>query len=512
MRPSPWLTIPARAFAPPSRDVRVDVAVVGAGVSGVTAAVLLKQRGYTVALLERGRLGGGDTGHTTAHLTAVTDRPPHDLLAAFGPDHAGAIWDAGCAALDQIDRLVRTRHIRCGFDWVPGVLHVRPGHPRADEDAEDLRQSLAACDELGIDAEWVERVEPFAVPGLRFAQQARFRPHQYLRALAGELPGGGCSVHERSPVEEISGPPFALRIGARTVSAERLVVMTHTPLQGVAGTLSAALSQSRVALYTSYAIRARIAKGVVPDALFGTPSTPTDICASTRTRAHDYVIFGGADHKTGQAADPGAGFAELETALRAIAPEAQVDYRWSGQVLESSDGLPFMGESAPQQFSATGYGGNGLTFGTVAGMMASDWVSGTVNPWSELFAWDRSGLRAGGVRNYLKENRDYPYYRIRDLFVGGEHRPLRSVPRGGGRVIQIDGQAVAVHRRQDGSIVQRSATCTHMGCTVAWNRSEQTWDCPCHGSRFAPDGAVIAGPAEAPLALVGRPARQREVS
>ena len=165
MRPSPWLTTPARAFAPPSRDVRVDVAVVGGGVSGVTVAVLLKQRGYTVALLERGRLGGGDTGHTTAHLTAVTDRPPHDLLAAFGPDHAGAIWDAGYAALDQIDRLVRSRRIRCGFDWVPGVLHVRPGHPRAAEDAEDLRQSLAACDTLGIDAEWVDGSRPSACPG-----------------------------------------------------------------------------------------------------------------------------------------------------------------------------------------------------------------------------------------------------------------------------------------------------------------------------------------------------------
>ena len=506
------MTTSARAFAPPSRDVRVDVAVVGGGVSGVTAAVLLKQRGYTVALLERGRLGSGDTGHTTAHLTAVTDRPPHDLLAAFGPDHAGAIWDAGCAALDQIDRLVRSRRIRCGFDWVPGVLHVRPGHPRAAEDAEDLRQSLAACDTLGIDAEWVDRVAPFGVPGLRFAQQARFRPHQYLRALAGELPGGGCSVHERSPVDEITGPPFVLRIGARTVCAERLVVMTHTPLQGVSGTLSAGLSQSRVALYTSYAVRARVGKRVVPDALYWDTVNPYRYLRLDPHAAYDHVIFGGADHKTGQNDDPEACFAELETALQAIAPHAHVDHRWSGQVLESSDGLPFIGESAERQFSATGYGGNGLTFGTLAAVMASDWVGGTVNPWSELFAWDRSGLRAGGVRNYLKENRDYPYYRIRDLFVGAEQRPLRSIPRGGGQVVQIDGQAVAVHRRPDGSIVQRSATCTHLGCTVAWNPSEQTWDCPCHGSRFRPDGAVVAGPAEAPLAPAGRPALEREVS
>jgi glycine/D-amino acid oxidase-like deaminating enzyme/nitrite reductase/ring-hydroxylating ferredoxin subunit len=513
MRPTPWLTTPARSFPPPLRDVHVDVAIVGAGVSGVTAAILLKQRGYTVAVLDRGRVGGGDTGHTTAHLTAVTDRPPHDLLAALGPDHAGAVWDAGYAALDQIDRLVRSRRIRCGFDWVPGYLHVRPGHPRAGDDTEDLRQSLAACDTLGIDAEWIDEVPPFGVPGLRFAQQARIRPHQYLRALAGELPGGGSSVHERSPVDAISGPPFVLRVkGTRAVHAERLVVMTHTPIQGVAGDVVATLAQSRIALYTSYAVRARTPKGSVPDALYWDTVTPYRYVRLDPHPGFDHVILGGADHKTGQSDDPGVHLAEVEAALRTVAPEADIDYRWSGQVVESSDGLPFIGESAPQQFSATGYGGNGLTFGTLAGLMAADWVSGIANPWRELFAWDRSGLRAGGARNYLRENADYPYYRIRDLFVGAEHRSLRSVPRGEGRVLDVDGQAVAVYRRDDGTILQRSATCTHRGCRVAWNRTEQTWDCPCHGSRFRPDGAVLAGPAEAPLAAMAGPPHRRQVS
>lgn len=512
MRPSPWLTTPARAFPPPSRDVQVDVAIVGAGVSGVTAAVLLKQRGYTVAVLDRGRLGGGDTGHTTAHLTAVTDRPPHQLLSALGADHAGAVWDAGCAAIDQIDRLVRSRRIRCGFGWVPGYLHVRAGHPRAGEDAEDLRQGLAACATLGIDAEWVDAVAPFGVPGLRFAQQARFRPHQYLRALAGELPGGGCSVHERSPVDAITGPPFVLKTsGTRVVHADRLLLMTHAPLPGVTGALTAALAQSRVAMYTSYAARAKVAKGSVPDALFWDTVSPYRYVRVDPHPAFDHVIVGGADHKTGQSDDSGAHVAEIDAALRAVAPDGDIDYRWSGQVVESIDGLPFIGESAPGQFSATGYGGNGLTFGTLAGLMAADWVSGVANPWRDLFAWDRTGLRAGQVRHYLKENADYPYYRIRDFFVGAEHRTFRSVPRGEGRVIDVDGEAVAVYRGDDGSVMQLSALCTHQGCRVAWNGSERTWDCPCHGSRFRPDGAVLAGPATAPLATRRQP-RQREVS
>jgi glycine/D-amino acid oxidase-like deaminating enzyme/nitrite reductase/ring-hydroxylating ferredoxin subunit len=389
---------------------------------------------------------------------------------------------------------------------------VRPEAARSAEHAEDLRQSLAACDTLGIDVEWIDAVPPFGVPGLRFAQQARFRPHQYLRALAGELPGGGCSVHERSPVDDITGPPFVLRVkGTRAVHADRLLVMTHTPVRGVAGDVAATRAQSRLALYTSYAVRARIPKGSLPDALYCDTVTPYRYVRLDPHPAFDHVIVGGADHKTGQSDDPAAHLTEVEAALRTVAPDAEVDYRWSGQVVESIDGLPFIGESAPQQFSATGYGGNGLTFGTLAGVMAADWVSGVANPWRELFAWDRSGLR-GGVRNYLRENADYPYYRIRDLFVGAQHRSLRSVPRGEGRVIDVDGQALAVYRRDDGTTVQRSATCPHRGCRVGWNRAEQTWDCPCHGSRFTPDGAVLAGPAEAPLAVMAAPPRRRQVS
>jgi glycine/D-amino acid oxidase-like deaminating enzyme/nitrite reductase/ring-hydroxylating ferredoxin subunit len=498
MRSTPWLSTPPRAYPAPGRDLSVDVAIVGAGVSGVTTAVLLKQRGYRVALLDRGRLGSGDTGHTTAHLTAVTDRPPADLLAAYGADHAGAIWDAGCAALDQIDRLVRTRHIRCGFCWVPGYLHVRPGHERAAEDAAALRDTLAACDEMGIDADWVDAVPVFGVPGVRFGQQARIEPHRYLRALATELPGGGSSVHERSEVTEITGPPFALRVGARTVHAEKLVIATHVPLQGVAGTISAGLAQSRVALYTSYAIRARIETGSLPDALFWDTVNPYRYLRLDPRRGGEYVIYGGADHKTGQKPSSPP-FDELDGALQAIAPGAVVDHRWSGQVVESIDGLPFIGESAPGQFSAMGYGGNGLTFGTLAGLMAADWATNATNPWAELFAWGRTGLRAGGWRNYLAENADYPYYLIRDRFAGKTGRTARSIPRGSGRVVDVAGAAVAVYRALDGSVIQRSAICTHLGCTVAWNDTERTWDCPCHGSRFRPDGAVIAGPAEAPL-------------
>jgi Rieske Fe-S protein len=179
-------------------------------------------------------------------------------------------------------------------------------------------------------------------------------------------------------------------------------------------------------------------------------------------------------------------------------PGVQVTHHWSGQVIETPDGLPYIGETAARQHAATGFSGNGMTFGTLGAMMAADAIAGRDNPWRELFDPSRKKIR-GGLWDYIKENKDYPYYLIRDRFAGPEGRALRDVPRGEGRILALNGRTVAAYRDADGSVTLRSAVCTHMACHVNWNPAERTWDCPCHGSRFTPDGKVISGPAESPL-------------
>ena len=174
-------------------------------------------------------------------------------------------------------------------------------------------------------------------------------------------------------------------------------------------------------------------------------------------------------------------------------------HRWSGQVIETPDGLPYIGQSGEHQYSSTGYAGNGLTFGTLAGLMTADAILGRANPWRELFDPGRKALTRG-LWDYLKENADYPYYLIRDRFAGAETTSLRAVKRGHGMVIERNGAKVAASRDASGKVTLRSALCSHMGCVVGWNGAEQTWDCPCHGSRFTATGEVFAGPAEAPLA------------
>jgi Rieske Fe-S protein len=170
-------------------------------------------------------------------------------------------------------------------------------------------------------------------------------------------------------------------------------------------------------------------------------------------------------------------------------------------VIETPDGLPYIGASADHQYAATGFSGNGLTFGTLAAMMTTDAILGRRNPWADLFDPGRKALTSG-LWDYLKENADYPYYMIRDRFAGAQGRSLRGVKRGEGTVIERNGQMAAVYRDASGAVTIRSATCTHMGCLVAWNPAERTWDCPCHGSRFTPAGDVLAGPAETPLPAI----------
>lgn len=485
-------------FARLAHDLTVDVVIVGGGITGLTAAWLLKQAGRRVAVVERSRCMAGDTGYTTAHLTAVTDTRLAALHKSFGEDHARAAWDAGFAAIAQIDDCVRAEKIDCDFGWVPGYLFAAGDAEPAASDIKDLEREAEVADGLGFDATYVDRIPFVNRPGVRFDGQARINPRAYLAGLAKAVHGEGSSIFEQTNVDDVAGDPPVVKAGGYSIRCEFVVVATHNPIMGKAGWLSATLLQTKLALYTTYAIAGRVKAGTVPDALFWDTGDPYHYLRIEPHRGYDVVVFGGEDHKTGQQADTQACYTRLERALEAWVPGVTLTHRWSGQVIETNDGLPLIGEIAPKQFVSTGYAGNGITFGTVGAMMAADAVTGRRNPWAELFDTGRTKI-LGGLWNYLLENKDYPYYLVRDRFAGSEGRSVRAVRRGTGKVLSLDGQHVAVYRDMDGSVVKRSAVCTHLGCLVQWNAAEKTWDCPCHGSRFTTSGRVIGGPAEAPL-------------
>jgi Rieske Fe-S protein len=280
-----------------------------------------------------------------------------------------------------------------------------------------------------------------------------------------------------------------------------VLIATHVPRQGKSGFLPATLLQSKLAPYLSYVVGGWVPRGTLPEALFWDTGDPYDYLRVDRRHDHDFVIFGGEDHKSGQVDETSECFSRLERRLKKLLPEVSVTHRWSGQVIETNDGLPYIGETAERQFVATGFGGHGMTFGTVSAMMFTDYVMGQKNPWVELFDPGRTMIK-GGLWDYIKENKDYPYYLIRDRFAGKGGQSLRAIKRGTGDVIDVQGKPAAVYRGMDGEIHVHSAVCTHMGCYVNWNDAERTWDCPCHGSRFKVSGEVVTGPAEDPLAPI----------
>ncbi|MBE2287601.1 MAG: FAD-dependent oxidoreductase [Prosthecobacter sp.] len=492
---SAWELPHPPSFPPVSKDMYADVLIIGGGITGVTAAYLVAKTGRSVVLLEKNRLCSGETGHTTAHISYPTDLRLSDLVKSFGRNHAEAVWDACFAAAEEIRHHVCAEKIDCGLRHVPGYLYAAADAGEAE--LERLQRDVALANEMGFDASYVVGCPVTGRPAARFANLMKFHPTRYVTQLAAAAVAHGCHIHEDSEAAEFNGDERSVQCNGRRISYHRVLIATHVPLQGGAGTVSAALLQTKRAGYSTYALQADI-EGRVPEALWWDTSDPYLYLRSDATDDGVKVIIGGEDHKTGQSTDTEACYTALSARLHALFPAARVTHRWSGQVIETVDGLPYIGEHAGQ-FIATGFSGTGITYGTLAAMMFLDHVQGITNPWTELFRVERKEL--SGSWSYVKENKDYPYYLAKSVFMG-ESRDPASLAADEGAVLRLHGQKVAASKDAEGQLTLLSAVCPHMGCVVTWNAADRTWDCPCHGSRFAASGAVIAGPAESPLELI----------
>lgn len=491
-----WKRPATKRFSAPKHAEKFDVVVIGGGITGLTSAYLLKQAGKKVAVVERDRIGSGDTGYTSAHLTYVTDLRAAELVDTFGLAAARLVWQAGATAIDAIEGIAADERVECDFRRVPGFLHA-PRDGKGSERAA-LENDLDVARQMGFAVHYESRVPLLACEGLRFPDQAKFDPLKYLAGLAKAVEGDGSRVFENSEVEEVGDDPLHVVVKNHKLATDYVVIATHVPLMGKSGLMSAALLQTKLYSYSSYVIGAKVPRGRLPEACLWDTADPYHYLRVEAGATRDYVVYGGHDHKTGQISYTQPRFDSLVSELREIVPEARPDRQWSGQVVETNDGLPYIGESAENQFVATGFSGNGMTFGTLAAMMARDAVLQRENPWKKLFAVDRKKLR-GGTWDYVAENIDFPYYYLKDRLFKTADASTCGIAPGEGKVVQIGGEQVACARDDDGYLHKVSAVCTHMGCLVRWNGGEHTWDCPCHGSRFHLDGKVLAGPAETSL-------------
>jgi glycine/D-amino acid oxidase-like deaminating enzyme/nitrite reductase/ring-hydroxylating ferredoxin subunit len=486
-----------------------DVCIVGAGIAGLSTAYLLTRAGKSVVVVDDGPIGGGMTARTTAHLVNALDDRYFELARLHGEEVTRLAAESHTAAIDQIEAIVAAEDIDCEFERLDGYLFVPPR-----ESKQILDDELAAAHKAGLtEIEKVERVPWDSYDtgaALKFPRQAQFHPLKYLRGLAQAIKKSGGRIYTQTHAKEIEGGKQARleTTGGGVVTAGSVVVATNTPVNDLL------TIHTKQAAYQTYVIGARIPRGSVPRGLYWDTPDPYHYLRletiGTGAAAYDVLIVGGEDHKTGQQDDANKRYAALERWTRYRFPMVEgIEYRWSGEVMEPIDGLAFIGRNpmdAKNVFIATGDSGNGMTHGTIAGMLLTDLIMGRQNDWEKIYDPARITLKA--LPEFARENLNVAA-QYADLIVAGDVDSVDEIKPGAGAIISRGLSKVAAYRDPTGELCELSAVCPHLGCIVNWNSAENTWDCPCHGSRYEARGKVIQGPANSDLALWEKVAEEK---
>lgn len=486
-------TIEAKPLA---GDSECDVLVVGGGIAGLSAAYEAAHLGRSVIVIDRGGIGEGMTARTTAHLASESDDWTHRLAEVHGEDAARTNFESQVAAINRIEAICRDEGISADFARVEALLV-----PASADDKEQLEKEYAACRRIGMAVEWAEEA-PFALPpggrALRFADQGRFHPLKYCAGLAAAIISRGGRLHSQSAYaghdEDDEGVTVTTG-GGQQVRAGHVMFATNSPVD-----VRVAVHTKQVPMRT-YAIAAPVPRGSAPDLLLWDTCEAYHYVRLQPGADADWLIVGGEDHRSGTADDGDQRFARLEAWARERYREmGEVAHRWSGQVQEPVDWLPYSGAApgSERTFLHSGDSGMGMTNAVAGALNFAALLTGDKAHFAELFNPSRKPKSGATLGEYLAGQGEV-VGNLAEYLTPGERDDAGELAPGEGAVVRRGAAKVAVCRDRDGRLHQRSAVCTHVGCIVHWNSTEQCWDCPCHGSQFKPDGSVIAGPALKPL-------------
>ena len=508
---SSWFgTAPALpTFQPLKEDLTAEIVVVGGGIAGLTTAYLLTKEGRDVVLLEDGELASGESGRTTAHLSNALDDHYFDLESIFGKEGARLAAESHSAAISKIEQIVRDEKIACDFARVDGYLFLHE-----EGNARDLRKELDAAHRAGLSGvEYLDEADNVGFRTgncLRFPDQGQFHILKYLRGLAQAITKNGGRIFTHTHVTDVKGGGEAAVTttdGHTVRAAVGIVVATNSPFN------DRVVMHTKQSAYRTYVIGARVPKGSVAKALFWDMGDPyhyvriQEVEAGPRGGQADYdlLIVGGEDHKVGQEEHPEAAFDRLESWTRERFPYlTEIEFRWSGQVLEPNDSLGFIGRNPLDKDNVliiTGDSGHGMTHGTIGGLLTTDLLLGRENPWAKLYDPGRITLSLETAKEFIKENVNVAS-EYTELLTGGDVSKEEQIKPGEGAVLRRGLTKVAVYKDEAGAAHACSAICPHLGCVVHWNGLEKSWDCPCHGSRFDAFGALLMGPANSDLTPV----------
>lgn len=494
--PSYWTeTTPQTAYPRVEQDERADVVVVGGGIVGLLTAYLAAKDGRSVVVVDRERVAMAETGHTTAHLQIVIDTRLTDLVPRFGLERTKLAWDSQLEAVRLIEAIAAEERIACELERLDAYLYS----PSA-KDKDMLKEEVRLARQMGYEA---HEASPDDVPYpakavLLFPDQGKFHVRKFLLGVAKAAERRGVRIFEGTEVASIQDGVATTREGHK-LTGEWVVHATNVPFE------PRVLLQTKLYAYRTYAIGARVPRGTFGNALYWDTNDPYHYTRVEHEADGDLVILGGEDHKVGIETDTPKHHGALADYLRTATKEFEVLHKWSGEVLETQDDLPYIGHlpgGSKRDLVATGDSGTGMTNGAIAALMLSERIAGRGTPWDELYDPRRVTGDSTPLMQYAKQRAHETMEYARAALRKGDVASVMDIAPGEGGVVRKGVKPIAVYRREDGRLVACSATCTHLGCTVRWNKLESSWDCACHGSRFSPTGDVLHGPAPDPLPRV----------
>lgn len=482
-------TAPEARFPMLQEEINTDVVIIGGGITGVTLALNLAEQGVPAVLLEAREVGFGSTGNSTGNLYETLSRGIHQIVDRWDKDIAHAVTVARRTAVEQIEQRVQKYNISCGFRRCP--LHRYATSAGGKDSVEKEYEGLL---EAGLQVRLEDKLPPpFRPPHGRVMvldNQAQFHPQAYVCEVARQAANLGSRIFENSRVIEVDTDKRIVRTPNGKVTAKELVFATHTP-KGLH------LVQAEMVVNREYGLATRIARDSFPSGIFWGSGIERQSVRNLDVGDDTFLIYVGEEHKTGQQ-DARTSLDRLEAAAGEYFDMRDIVFRWSAQNYSGADGLPYIGRDATDCFIATGFETDGLTYGTVAATLIADQIAGRDNVFSQVVKASRFEP-VKGAKGMAEETASVLKSFVKDYVTDRETIPLSQLVPGAAAIVKFENETLAAYRDPDGKLFAVSPVCTHMKCRVHWNGVEKSWDCPCHGSRFATDGTVIEGPATEPL-------------
>ena len=466
-----------------------DVVIAGGGITGITTALLLQKSGKQCLLLEAQTIGFGTTSGTTGHINTLMDTTYAQIAKDFGKEGAKGVANATKKACALIKENVANYGIDCGYEEAPGFLYSQ--NEEQDKTLDDIVQ---ATKEAGLEADYSNQI-PVPIPftkAMRIEAQAGFHPTKYIVALAKEFEAAGGTIVENCRVQKWEDKEqVTVETTLGKAQGKTFVMATHT-------SLGVNLLHLRCAPYRSYAIAVELEDEKYPDGLAYDMYDPYRYYRTQNVDGKKYLIAGGEDHKTAHEDNTEVPFLRLEAYVKQYFKVKNIAFKWSSQYFEPSDGLPYIGHLPGHPngnvYVATGFSGNGITYGTVSAFVLTDLIAKGDSDYKDLFAPGRLKPVAG-FSEFAKENLDVAKEFVKGFFNQEKIESLSALAHGEGKVVSYEGEKIGLYKDEQGGLHAVNTTCPHLKCHVNWNVAEKSWDCPCHGARYDADGKLITGPA-----------------